>query len=188
MQQVTEIQAVDFQKQIDALTAKVSMLEDMNQDQLSIAVVSGDFDKILAAMVISLGAAAMDTEVKLFFSFWSIAALRDPKKSVRGKNFISKMFGIMLPKGWEHLKLSTMNMGGVGPRMIKSIMKKHGVLSLEEMFKQAGELGIEITICEMSMDLMGIKKEELIDYPNMRIAGAVTFAGDMGESSAQLFI
>jgi len=188
MQQVTEVQANDFQKQIDALTAKVSMLESMNQDQLSIAVVSGDFDKILAAMVISLGAAAMDMEVKLFFSFWSLAALRDPKKRVHGKNFISKMFGIMLPKGKEKLKMSNMNMGGMGPRMIKSIMKKHGVLSLEEMFKQAGEFGIEITICEMSMDLMGIKKEELIDYPNLRFAGAVTFAGDAGESSAQLFI
>ncbi|WP_372751449.1 DsrE/DsrF/DrsH-like family protein [Labilibaculum sp.] len=188
MQQVTEVQAIDFQMQMDALTKRVAMLENMNQDQLSIAIVSGDFDKILAAMVISLAAATMDTEVKLFFSFWSLAALRDPKKRAHGKNFISKMFGVMLPRGKEKLKMSNMNMGGMGPRMIKSIMKKHGVLSLEEMFKQAGDLGIEITICEMSMDLMGIKKEELIDYPNMRFAGAVTFAGDMGESSAQLFI
>jgi peroxiredoxin family protein len=72
--------------------------------------------------------------------------------------------------------------------MIKSLMKKQNVLSLDEMFKQAGELGIEITVCEMSMNLMGFKKEELIDYPNLRFAGAATFASDAGESSAQLFV
>lgn len=188
MQEILDVQTVDYQKQIDELKAKVSMLEGMNQDQLSIALVSGDFDKILAAMVIALGAAAMDTEVKLFFSFWSLAALRDPNKRGQGKNFISKMFGVMLPRGKEKLKMSNMNMFGMGSHMIKSIMKKHGVPSMAEMFKEAGELGVEITICEMSMDLMGIKKEELIDYPNLRFAGAVTFAGDMGESTAQLFI
>ena len=152
------------------------------------AVVSGDMDKILATMVISLAAAAMDTQVKLFFSFWSLSALRDPKKSPKGKDFISKMFGIMLPKSKNHLALSNMNMAGMGPMMIKMLMKKKNVLSLDEMFKQAGELGIEITICEMSMDLMGFKKEEFIDYPHLRFAGAATFVADAGESAMQLFI
>jgi peroxiredoxin family protein len=72
--------------------------------------------------------------------------------------------------------------------MIKSLMKKQGVLSIDEMFRQAAELGIEITICEMSMHLMGFKKEEMIDYPNIRYAGATTFVADAGESSIQLFI
>lgn len=177
-----------LQKQVDVLTKKVGKLEKNRKDQLSMAVVSGDMDKILATMIISLAAAAMDTKVKLFFSFWSLSALRDPKKSPKGKDFISKMFGIMLPKSKNHLSLSNMNMAGMGPMMIKMLMKKKNVMSLEEMFKQAGELGIEITICEMSMDLMGFKKEEFIDYPNLRFAGAATFVADAGESSMQMFI
>ena len=177
-----------LQNQIIELQKKVQKLENNRQDQLSMAVVSGDMDKILAAMIISLAAAAMDTQVKLFFSFWALAALRDPKKQPKGKDLISKMFGIMLPKSKNHLKLSNMNMAGMGPVMIKSLMKKKNVLSLDEMFKQAAELGIEITVCEMSMDLMGFKKEEIIDYPHLRYAGAATFVVDAGESAMQLFI
>ena len=145
-------------------------------------------DKVLAAMVISIAAAAMDTQVKLFFSFWSLSALRDPKKSPKGKDFISKMFGLMLPNGKNKLSLSKMNMLGMGPMMIKMLMKKQNVMSLEQMFNEAGELGIEIVICEMSMGLMGFKKEEMIDYPHLSFAGAATFVADAGESSIQLFI
>ena len=94
----------------------------------------------------------------------------------------------MLPKGKDKLALSTMNMAGMGPMMIKMLMKKQNGMSLGEMFKQAGELGVEITVCEMSMGLMGFKKEEFIDYPNLRFAGAATFVADAGESSIQLFI
>lgn len=188
MEATQEITMVELQMQLDTLKKKVGKLEKNRKDQLSMAVVSGDMDKILATMIISLAAAAMDTQVKLFFSFWSISALRDPKKNQKGKDFISKMFGMMLPKGKDNLKLSNMNMGGMGPMMIKMLMKKQNVMSLQEMFKQAGELGIEITVCEMSMDLMGFKREELIDYPHMRFAGAGTFVADAGESSMQMFI
>jgi len=188
MENTNEMTLEMLQKQVNTLTKKVGKLEKNRKDQLSMAVVSGDMDKILATMIISLAAAAMDTKVKLFFSFWSLSALRDPKKSPKGKDFISKMFGMMLPKSKNHLKLSNMNMAGMGPMMIKMLMKQKNVLSLDEMFKQAGELGIEITICEMSMDLMGFKKEEFIDYPHLRYAGAATFVADAGESAMQLFI
>ncbi len=188
MEATQEITMQELQTQLDALKKKVGKLEKNRKDQLSMAVVSGDLDKILATMIISLAAAAMDTQVKLFFSFWSLSALRDPKKTPKGKDFISKMFGMMLPKGKNQLKLSNMNMAGMGPMMIKMLMKKKNVLSLQEMFNQAAELGIEITICEMSMDLMGFKKEEFIDYPHLRYAGAATFVADAGESAMQLFI
>jgi peroxiredoxin family protein len=153
-----------LEKQIEELKKEISRIENKRKDQLSIAIISGDMDKILAALVISIAAAAMDTKVKLFFSFWSLAALRDEKKKAPAKDFWSKMFGIMLPRGRNKLKLSKMNMFGIGPALIKHLMKKQNVLSLDEMFKQAEELGIEIIVCEMSMGLMGIKKEELIDY------------------------
>ncbi|MGC3979583.1 MAG: DsrE/DsrF/DrsH-like family protein [Paludibacteraceae bacterium] len=188
MENTNQFTLEQLQSQVEALQKKVQRLENNRQDQLSMAIVSGDMDKILATMIISLAAAAMDTQVKLFFSFWALAALRDPKKHPKGKDLIAKMFGMMLPKSKNHLKLSNMNMAGMGPVMIKSLMKKKRVLSLDEMFRQAAELGIEITVCEMSMDLMGFKKEEIIDYPHLRYAGAATFVADAGESAMQLFI
>ena len=178
----------DFEKQLFELQKKVNKLEKGTKDQLSMVVFSGDMDKILAAMVIATGATAMDMEVKLFFTFWATSALRDPKKKTKGKNFISKMFGMMLPNGRNKLKLSKMNMCGMGTSMIKGLMKKQHVASLDEMFATAGELGVEISICEMSMNLMGFKKEEMIDYPKMNICGVATFLADASESKVQLFI
>ena len=178
----------EFEKQLAELQKKVGKMEKGTKDQLTMVVFSGDLDKILAAMIISTGAAAYDMKVKLFFTFWATAALRDPKKKAKGKNFISKMFGMMLPKGRNKLKLSKMQMMGMGSAMIKGLMRKKNVASLDDLFKMAGELGIEINICEMSMDLMGFKKEEFIDYPHLRYAGAATFVADAGESAMQLFI
>ena len=188
MEKSGEISMEKLLAELETLKAQTTRMENSRKDQLSIAIVSGDMDKILAGMIISLAAAAMDTQVKLFFSFWALAALRDPKKKAKGKDFISKMFGFLLPKGRNKLKLSRLNMCGMGPMMIKSLMKKQGVMSLDEMFEEAAELGIEITVCEMSMHLMGFKKEEMIDYPNLRYAGATTFVADAGESSMQWFI
>jgi len=188
MEKSTPLSMEALQQELENIKAKTLLLEESRKDQLSIAIVSGDMDKILAAMVISLAAAAMDSEVKLFFSFWALSALRDPKKKAKGKDFISKMFGLMLPNGRNRLKLSNMNMCGIGPVMIKSLMKKQNVMSLDAMFREAADLGVEITVCEMSMNLMGFKKEEMIDYPHLRYAGATTFVADAGESSMQWFI
>jgi len=157
-------------------------------EQLSMVVFSGDLDKLLAAMIIATGAAAYDMKVNLFFTFWATAALRAPEKKVGGKDFMSKMFGWMLPKGANKVALSKMNMGGMGTSMIKGIMKKNKVASLPELLKTAGELGVNINVCEMSMNLMGFKKEELIDYPNLNICGVATFLSDAAESKIQLFI
>jgi len=180
--------SADLEKQISDLKEKITKMENGTKDQLSMVVFSGDLDKILAAMIISTGAAAYDMKVKLFFTFWAISALRDPQKSAKGKNLIEKMFGMMLPRGTNNLKLSKMHMGGMGTSMIKGIMKKHRVPSLKEMFETAGELGVEVNICEMSMNLMGFKKEEMIDYPFLTICGVATFLSDAQESKIQLFI
>lgn len=180
--------STEFETQFLELQKKVNKLEKGTKDQLSMVVFSGDLDKILAAMIIATGAVAYDMKVKLFFTFWATAALRDPSKKVSGKNFMAKMFGMMLPKGKNKLKLSKMHMMGMGSSMIKGLMKKKNVASLDDMFKTAGELGVEINICEMSMDLMGFKREEMIDYPHMRICGVATFLADASESKVQLFI
>ncbi len=178
----------ELEKQLQELQKRVGKLETGTKDQLSMVVFSGDLDKILAAMIIATGAAAFDMKVKLFFTFWAISAMRDSRKKGRGKNMIEKMFGMMLPRGAGKVKLSNMNMGGMGTAMIKGIMKKHKVSSLPELLKTAGELGVEINICEMSMNLMGFKKEEMIVYPGLNICGVATFLSDAQESKIQLFI
>ena len=177
-----------LQQQLAALQERMGKLEAGTKDQLSMVVFSGDMDKILAAMIIATGAAAYDMKVNLFFTFWAISALRDPKKQAKGKKLMEKMFGMMLPKGSDNVKLSKMNMGGMGTSMIKSIMKKHKVAPLGDMFATAGELGVTVNICEMSMNLMGFRREEMIDYPDMNICGVATFLADAAESKIQLFI
>jgi peroxiredoxin family protein len=181
--------ANELENQISSLESQLKKLQNSQpNDQLSIVVFSGDLDKVLAAMIIATGARAMDMEVKLFFTFWATAMLRDKKKSPKGKDFMSKMFGFMLPKGTSQMKLSKLNMGGMGTAMLKNLMKKKNVASLEELLATAAELEVEINVCLMSMDLMGFKKEEMIDYPNLKYVGVGSYLADAGESRVQLFI
>lgn len=170
-----ETEEQDLRAEIEALKARIEVLEeDAPEDRLALGVMSGDLDYVMAAFIVALGAAAYDMEVDMFFTFWGTAALRDPKKSVQ-KDLLGKMFGTMLPNGTGRLPLSKMQMLGIGPVMIKSIMKKYGVKSLEELIADAAEFGIKFYICTMSMELMGLKKEEFIDYPYLEYVGVGTF-------------
>jgi peroxiredoxin family protein len=178
---------MDVEKELGALKAQVEAMPGSKR-KLAMVVFSGDLDKHIAAMIIATGAAAMGMEVVLFYTFWGTAALRDPAKRVGGKSLVERMFGAMLPRGRDRTKLSKMHMAGAGTAMIKAVMKKKNVASLGEMFEIAGQLGVRIVICEMSMDLMGFKIEEMIDYPGLSIGGVATFLADAGESSIQLFI
>lgn len=169
---------------IKQLMARVEELEEnAPSDTLTMGVMSGDLDYTIATFIVALGAAAYDMEVDLFFTFWSLSALRDPKKKVK-KDFLGKMFGAMLPSSSKKLPLSKMQMMGMGPPMIRKVMKMHNAKSLEELLADAAEFGIRIHICEMSMGVMGIKKEELIDYPHMDFVGVGTFV-DMFQGSKQ---
>ena len=180
--------SADLAVQISELKQKVEDLEPGKQNKLAMVVFSGDLDKLLAAMIIATGAAAMGMKVVQFFTFWGTAALRNPDIKAEGKNFMSKMFGWMLPNGRNKVKLSKMNMGGMGTSMMKSLMKKKNVASLEEMIKMAAELEVKIFVCEMSMDLMGFKHEEMIDYPGMEYVGVATFLEHAIRSRITLFL
>ena len=178
-----------LEKQLEELKNKFESMEKKQaSNQLSMVVFNGDLDKALAAFIMATGAVAMGMNAVMFFTFWGIPLLRDKKKSVKGKDMISKMFGRMLPKGSDKVNLSKMNMGGMGKAMIKSLMKKKNVASLEEMITLAGELDVKIYICEMSMDLMGFKREEMIDYPNLTYCGVAKFLEEANNSRIQLFI
>ncbi|MFA7075546.1 MAG: CoA-disulfide reductase [Candidatus Izemoplasmatales bacterium] len=156
------------------------------KEDSTIVVFSEDLDKAIAAFIIAQGAASMGKKVSLFFTFWGLNILRKPKKVKIKKTFIEKLFGSMMSRGTKKLPISKMNMLGMGPRMIKSIMKKKNVDALEVMIKNAMDLGVKLTACAMSMDIMGIKKEELID--GIEIAGVATYLGDTTTSNHNLFI
>lgn len=179
----------ELQKQIDELKAQIGAMDAKIADnKLSMIVFSGDLDKALAAFIIGTGAVAMGMEVVMFFTFWGTPMLRAKEKSVTGKDPMSKMFGAMLPKGASKLKLSSMNMGGAGTAMMKSLMAKKNVASLDEMIELAGELGVNIYVCEMSMDLMGFQREEMIDYPGLTYCGVAKFLEEAISSKVQLFL
>lgn len=178
---------MDIEKEILELKARMDALPGQ-ENKLSMVVFSGELDKHLAAMIIATGAAAMGMKVVMFFTFWGTAALRDPKKKVGGKNFMARMFGMMLPKGRNKTKLSNMHMAGMGTAMLKDLMKKKNTASLDQLFEIAAMMNVEINICEMSMDLMGFKKEEMIDYPVLSSCGVATFMANARESAVQLFI
>ena len=156
------------------------------KDKYTLVVFSQDFDRVIASFIIATGAAAMGSEVVMFFTFWGINTLRDPNKSGKGKNFVEKMFAIMMPKGMRKLKLSRMNMGGMGTKMMKKIMKKKNIASLESLVDMAKEMGVKLVICQMSMDLMGIKKEEIID--GVEYGGVASYIGETSDAKANLFI
>jgi len=130
---------------------------------------------LMAALIIATGASAMFEKVHVFFTFWAIPALRDPHKKVPSKDVMSAMFGMMLPKGEPNLSLSQMHMMGMGTRMLKGLMRKKNVLSLKELMDRAAENGVTVSICEMSMDLLGIRAEDLIEYPGIQCCGVATF-------------
>ncbi len=188
---------LDVHKENHTITASIKKGKD-NQDNnkdivvtnnlnnSTIVVFSQDLDKAIAAFIIAQGALSMGKEVSMFFTFWGLNILRKPKKSKIKKLFVEKLFGKMMPRGIEKLPISNMNMLGLGPKMIRSIMKKKNVDSLQTLLENAQSLGVKITACAMSMDIMGIKAEELI--PNIEIAGVASYLSDTTEANHNLFI
>lgn len=158
----------------------------ISQENATLVLFSGNLDKALASMIIAQGAAAQGKKVTVFFTFWGLNALRKPKKVKVKKNVIEKMFGMMMPRGANKLPLSNMNMAGMGKAMIKGIMKKKNVDALPIMIKNAMDAGVRMIACTMSMDLMGIKKEELLD--GVEYAGVATYISANENVGTTLFI
>lgn len=152
----------------------------------TIVVFSGDLDKVLASFIIANGAAAMGRPVTMFFTFWGLNVLRKAEKQGVKKSAMESMFGAMMPRGAGRLKLSKMNMGGMGTAMMKKIMNDKNVDSLEDLIKTAMAAGVKIVACTMSMDVMGIKEAELID--GVELGGVGAYLGDAEESNVNLFI
>ncbi|NKE06781.1 CoA-disulfide reductase [Mesobacillus selenatarsenatis] len=152
----------------------------------TMVVFSGDLDKAIATFIIASGAAAMGKEVTLFFTFWGLNILKRSDAPATEKDMMAKMFSMMMPKGANDLPLSKMNMGGMGSKMIKTVMANKNVDSLETLMKNAMDAGVKLVACGMSMDIMGIAKEELID--GVEIGGVASYLGDAEDSGLNLFI
>ena len=128
----------------------------------------------------------MGRKVTMFFTFWGLNVLRREDGAAAGKSLIEKMFGWMMPRGPERLKLSQMNMAGMGLKMIKGIMRRKGVDSLGELIAKARSAGVRLVACAMSMDLMGIKKEELIE--GVELGGVAMYLAEAETGNVNLFI
>ena len=147
---------------------------------------SDDLDKALATFVLANGAAATGQKVTIFFTFWGLNVIKKLHKPETEKDIFGKMFGMMLPSSSKKLKLSKMSMGGMGGKMMRYIMNKKGIDSLESLRRQALENGVEFIACQMSMDVMGVKQEELLD--EVTIGGVATYMERADNANVNLFI
>ena len=147
---------------------------------------SDDLDKALATFVLANGAAATGEKVTIFFTFWGLNAIKKERKPAVRKDLFGKMFGMMLPSDSTKLKLSKMNMGGIGAKMMRYLMGQKGVDSLESLRRQALDNGVEFIACQMSMDVMGVKREELLD--EVSVGGVATYMSRADEANVNLFI
>lgn len=156
------------------------------QMKLSLILFSGDFDKVMAALTLANGAAGQGMEVTIFFTFWGISLLR--QKVVNGKNFLEKMFKTLMPLGVDRIGLSKMNFLGIGPWLMKKLIRQKDGQTATDLMKMAMERQIRFIACEASLKLLGIKPEELIEYKFLKIAGVDSFLQNAIQSKISLFI
>jgi peroxiredoxin family protein len=152
----------------------------------TIVLFSGDYDKAMAAYIIANGAAAYDHEVTIFHTFWGLNALRKENPPELKKGRLETMFAKMMPRGADKLGLSNMHFGGMGPKMIKQVMKKHNAMTLPQLIDMAQEQDIKMVACTMTMDLLGLDKVELLD--DIEYAGVAAYLGDAEDGNVNLFI
>ena len=152
---------------------------------MTMVIFSGDMDKLMAAMSIASSAAAMGVDVTLFFTFWGISALRR-KKVYRGKPVLDRLLNTLLPARASHLSMSRKNMLGAGPLFFRHMMKRKNVANVQDLIQVAQATGVKMVVCAMSMEVMGLTSDELID--GLEYGGAASCVNDMMNSSSSLFI
>ncbi len=152
----------------------------------TIILFSGDYDKVMAALIIANGAAAMGDDVTIFATFWGLNALRKHQKVSVKKKPLQAMFGMMMPRGIKRLGMSKMNFAGMGPKMMDMVVKSEGAMFLPQLLEAAMEQGVKFVACTMTMDLLGFKKEELLD--GIEYAGVASYLAEADEANVNLFI
>jgi peroxiredoxin family protein len=189
--ELSSLVAAEVSQQIGALRLELDrtieeLRERTPEDRAALVVFSGDLDRVLAAFVIATGAAAAGLETSMFFTFWGLSVLKKKGARAAGKGLKQRMFALMTPTGPEGLGTSQLNFFGMGAKMLRSMMKEQGIASLEELMGMARELGVKMTACTMSMDAMGIAKEELVG--GLEYGGVAAFMADASRARVSLFI
>jgi peroxiredoxin family protein len=175
-----------LEARVAALEAKLRELEPRTvSNRVTIIVFSGDMDKVVASLVIATGAAAMGMQVSLFHTFWGLMPLRKAR-SFRGKNLLQNALQVMTPAGMGHLSPSKLAFAGAGAKIFRKLMRDEQVQSPEELFQLAREMGVKVMACQMSMDVMGIRQDELLD--GLEVAGVGAYLADAADSRVTLFI
>lgn len=175
----------DIAKKVSEIEQRIEKLE-VNRKNLTMVLFSGDFDKVMAAFIVANGAIAMGKEVTMFVTFWGLDAIKKPSMNTAGRDILEKMVLWMRPKGPNKLGTSKMNFGGIGPKLFKFMMKRKKIESLQSLIDISLEYGIKIIACQMSMDVMGIKKEDLLD--NIEVGGVAAFLSSAYDSTTTLFV
>lgn len=179
---------------LELLQERISALEEQQSPQapdcnkMNLLVFDSSRDRLLAAFVMATGAAACGMDVSMFFTFWATAAMRKGCGQFGRKTLVERAFGWMLPGSLSRTRLSQMDMCGMGRFLMGREMKKKNVADLDQLLDTAGDLGVRICVCEMSMRLMGIRREELIDYPQLEYCGVAKFVEQASHSNTTLFI
>lgn len=188
MTAITESTTADLVQQIDALRREIAELRERTpQDKAAIIVFSGDLDKLLASLVLATGAATAGLETSMFFTFWGLSALKKKDAgTLSGKSLKEKMFAMMTPSSTEAMGVSKLNFFGMGSAMLRTMMKEKNVTSVEEMMALARELGVKMIACTMSMDVMGIERQELAD--DVELGGVAAFMAEAAHARVSLFL
>jgi len=161
--------------------------ERVPEDKAALVVFSGDLDRAIAAFIIATGAAVAGLETTMFFTFWGLSVVKKKNgATVSKRDLMQKMFTMMTPGSSESLGVSKMNYFGVGATMLRAMMKKQEVSSLEELMETARDLGVRMIGCTMSMDVMGVDKDELFD--GIDLGGVAAFMGEASRARVSLFI
>ncbi len=188
---IADLVSAEVARQVGAARAEIEraiaeVRERTPEDRAALVVFSGELDKVLAAFVIATGAAASGLETSMFFTFWGLSVLK--KKGAKGgeKGLKERMFARLTPAGSESLGTSKLNFFGMGAGMLRSMMKDKGIATLEELIALARELNVKMIACTMSMDAMGIAKEELAD--GLEYGGVATFLADATRARVSLFV
>jgi peroxiredoxin family protein len=166
--------------------AQVASNQPEQAEKLVIFAWSGELDKIWPTLILATTGAAMGKETTVFFTFWGLFPLVKNEVRITGGNWMQKMLSVMNRGGDRHLKLSKMNFAGAGPAMMKSLAREHHVASPHELMAMARELGVKLVPCQMTMDLLGLTREDLIDGLE-EPAGATTALAD-AQGAITLFI
>jgi peroxiredoxin family protein len=188
MSTMVEPTTADLLRQIEDLRGEVAELRERTPlDKAAIIVFSGELDRLLASLVLATGAAAAGLETTMFFTFWGLSALKKKgAATLEGKSLKEKMFAMMTPGSTDAMGVSKMNFFGVGAKMLRQMMREKDVTSVEDLMELARELGVKRIACTMSMDVMGVNREELAD--DIELGGVAAFMAEASRARVSLFL